>query len=192
VQRTDILQAAAQIFREKGYHATSMRDIADAVQLQKASLYHHVNSKQEILLSVLDLALDLLIEDLEVVAHSDKPPEVKLREAIGVYVGRLAENSDLAAVLLLEHRNLESELHADHIGRRDRFEYLWRGLIQEGIDKGIYREADVPITTFALLGVQNWMITWYRPHGRCNAEQIADQFAELFIRGLLIDEGELG
>ncbi|MGB9586500.1 MAG: TetR/AcrR family transcriptional regulator, partial [Anaerolineales bacterium] len=63
--RDDILDAAAQIFRQKGYHAASMQDIANAVQLQKASLYYHVNSKQEILLMILDRALDILINGMQ-------------------------------------------------------------------------------------------------------------------------------
>ncbi|MCJ7824631.1 MAG: TetR/AcrR family transcriptional regulator, partial [Anaerolineales bacterium] len=78
MQRSDIIQAAAQIFRQKGYHGTSMQDIADAVHLQKASLYHHISGKQEILVDILDRALDLLIEDIETVAKSDIKPEEKV------------------------------------------------------------------------------------------------------------------
>ena len=80
--RDEILEAAAQIFREKGFHAASMQDIAQAVNLQKASLYYHVTSKQEILLDLLDRALDLLIQIIEPVACSSQPPDQKVRQAI--------------------------------------------------------------------------------------------------------------
>jgi AcrR family transcriptional regulator len=70
MQREEILAAAAQIFREKGYHATSMQDIAEAVHLQKGSLYHHIRSKEEILASLLDRALDLLIQSMQEVMAS--------------------------------------------------------------------------------------------------------------------------
>lgn len=184
MQRADILQAAAQIFGKKGYHAASMQDIAAAVHLQKASLYHHVDSKQEILLAILDKTLDLLIEDLEAVVRRPLPPQEKLRLAIQTYVGRLTEDAELAAVLLLEYRSVEPDLRARQIERRDKFESLWRRILREGIQKKVFRPVDESIATFALLGIQNWMITWYREAGRFSPTDLADQFFDLFFNGL--------
>ena len=82
MNRSDIIQTAAQIFRQKGYHAASMQDIADAVGLQKASLYHHVAGKQDILAAILDAALDRLIGEMQSVLARDVPPKEKLRLAI--------------------------------------------------------------------------------------------------------------
>ncbi|MDX1600066.1 MAG: TetR/AcrR family transcriptional regulator [Anaerolineales bacterium] len=187
--RDEILQAAAQIFRRKGYHAASMQDIADAVQLQKASLYHHIESKQDILLALLDRAMDLLIEDMERIVETDQPPVAKLRRAMRTYARRMAEQGDLAAVLLLEYRNLEPELRAKHVDRRDRFEGLWRGILQQGSEGGEFRPVDPAVAGFAVLGVQNWMITWYRPNGPLGPEELADQFADLLIDGLRVPMG---
>lgn len=184
MQRSDIIQAAAQIFRQKGYHGTSMQDIADAVHLQKASLYHHISGKQEILIDILDRALDLLIEDIEAVARSGVKPEEKVRQAMQAYVGRLTEDTDLAAVLMQEHRSLPADLQAAHIARRDRLESLWRQIIQEGIQSGDFRYSDEVLATFALLGVLNWMITWYRPSGRLSAQEIANQFGDILLKGI--------
>jgi AcrR family transcriptional regulator len=185
MNRTDIIQAAAQIFREKGYHGASMQDIADAVGLQKASLYHHVASKQEILGDILDQALDRLIADLEPIAESKVPADERLRQAVRMYLLRLAENADLAAVLLLEYRSLEPPLRQEHIRRRDRYEGLWRKIIRDGIRAGLFASVDETATTFALLGVQNWSITWFRPGGRFSPAQLADVYADLFLEGLL-------
>jgi AcrR family transcriptional regulator len=185
MQRGEIIQAAAQIFRQKGYHGTSMQDIADAVALKKASLYHHVSGKQDILVSILDQALDLLIEDLHSVLEADLSAEQKIRQAMLAYVKRLTQDPDLAAVLLMEHRSLEDDLRSDHINRRDRFEGLWRAMIEQGVKEGSFRSMDRSLATFALLGVLNWMITWYRPNGRMPAEAIADQFADLILEGLV-------
>ena len=93
--------------------------------------------------------------------------------------------SEGSSVLLLEHRSLEPELHADHIPRRDRLERLWRDLIQEGADSGLYTCADTGMAGRALLGVMNWAITWFRQDGPLSAEQIAEQFADLFLLGLV-------
>ena len=184
MKRADIVQAAAQIFRQKGYHATSMQDIADAVHLQKASLYHHVESKQDILLEILDHALERLTADISGVVDSDLSPTLKLRLALRAYTSRLNEDRDLAAVLLLEYRGLDSRLRARHVARRDRVDQLWRKLVQEGIDAGEFRRVDPVLTSFALLGVQNWMITWFRDGGRLTAAQASEGFADLFLKGL--------
>lgn len=185
MQRIDIIQAAAQIFRQKGYHGTSMQDIADAVQLQKASLYHHVTGKQDILVAILDQALELLISDMQIVTASKKTPQDKIRLAMLTYVKRLTQDLDLATVLLIEHRNLDYELRAVHVDRRDRFEALWREIVQEGIDLGTFRPVDARLISFAFLGILNWMITWYRHDGSLSGEQIADRFADLLLSGLV-------
>lgn len=185
MQREEILAAAAQIFREKGYHATSMQDIAGAVHLQKGSLYHHIRSKEEILASLLDRALDLLIQSMQEVMASPLSIEEKLRAAMRMYADNIAVHSDLAAVLLLEYRNLSPRLRARHMGRRDRFEALWRELIRQGMQQGVFRTSDEKLVALAILGVQNWMLTWYRPEGALSAVELSNRFADLFLNGLL-------
>jgi AcrR family transcriptional regulator len=190
--REEILEAAALIFSQKGYHAASMQDIAGAVHLQKASLYHHFTSKQEILLALLDRGLDVLTARLEEVLTQPLPPAEKLRQAMVSYLGTMAEYQSLSAVLLLEHRSLEAELRARHVPRRDRFERLWRDLIQQGKEAGIYDCPDPSLAGRAILGVLNWSITWYRSDGPSSAEEIAERFADLFLHGLLSRPAETG
>jgi AcrR family transcriptional regulator len=189
LQREDIIRAAAQIFREKGYQAASMQDIADSVSLQKASLYHHIRSKQEILVVILDQALDGLVIDMQQIVDSDLAAGGKLRQAIHTYLQNLTRDVDLAAVLLLEHRNLDQELKVRHIKKRDQFEGLWRQVIQEGVESGEFHAVDVSITTFAILGVLNWTITWYQDTGRCSPDHLASSFTELFLSGLIAEGG---
>lgn len=183
--REEILEAAVQIFSVKGYHATSMQDIADAVHLQKASIYHHVSSKQEILASVLDNAIDLLTEKIQEVLDLPLSPEEKLNKAIEVYLSLLLGKKEQAAVLLLEHRSLEPRFQERHIPRRDRFEALWRKIIEDGIDEGIFNCSNPAIATKALLGIMNWTITWYRPEGLLTPEDLASQYTNLFLFGLV-------
>jgi TetR/AcrR family transcriptional regulator, cholesterol catabolism regulator len=189
MDRNTILNAAAQIFSQKGYHAASMQDIAASVRLQKASLYHHVSSKQEILALLLDKALDLLIERLSGVVDQPVAPEVKLRNAMVSYLSVLSEHKELASILLLEHRSLEPHLQSRHNPRRNRFEKLWRDLIQEGLEADVYCFSDPSLAAKALLGVMNWTITWYKPDGPLSAEEIALGYWNLFMKGLLIRNG---
>jgi AcrR family transcriptional regulator len=183
--REDILEAAAQVFRQKGFHGASMSDIAEAVHLQKASLYHHVSSKQEILLELLDQALKLLNERISAIASQALPADQKLRRMISEYLQILDENLDLAAVLLFEHRALERRQHARHVPSRDKFEQLWRNVLAEGVEAGVFQCEDVPLTARALLGLMNWTITWYRSDGEKTIQQIADDYSNLLLNGLL-------
>jgi AcrR family transcriptional regulator len=183
--REGIIEAAARIFSEKGFHATSMQDIADAVNLQKASLYHHFSSKQEILVEILDHALDLINNRLELVLSQSLSPDEKLRQSMVSYFQTIAENRNLSAVLLLELRSLDPELKARQASRREKFERLWRNLIIEGKQQGVFTNVDPSLTARALLGVMNWSVTWYRSDGPRTAREIADLFADLLLNGLL-------
>jgi AcrR family transcriptional regulator len=183
--RDELVETAAQVFRQKGYHGASMDDIAKAVNLRKASLYHHFTSKQEILLEILDRALQLLLEKISAITSQNISPDKKLRLMIRQYLQILAENVDLAAVLLFEHRALERKQHIRHIPNRDKFESLWKDAIAEGVEKKIFKCDDPPMAVRALLGQMNWTITWFSPDGGKTIEQIADDYANLMLNGLL-------
>jgi AcrR family transcriptional regulator len=183
--REMILEAAAQVFRQKGFHGASMQDIAEAVNLQKASLYHHVSSKQEILLALLDRALELLLERISTISDQPLPADQKLRQMIRTYLQILAENTDLSAVLLFEHRSLERKQHARHVPNRDKFEALWRNVLIEGVASKLFQCDDPALSARAILGIMNWTITWYRPNGDLTIDQIANQYSNLLLNGLL-------
>lgn len=183
--RDDILDAAAQVFRQKGFNGASMQDIAEAVNLQKASLYHHVTSKQEILLALLDRALGMLTDHIAGIAAQDLPVDQKLRQMMCAYLIALADNSDLSSVLLFEHRSLDKKSHARHVPQRDKFEALWRDAINEGVRTKVFDCADTGVAVRALMGVMNWTLTWYRPDGGKPIEIIADEYADLMFNGLL-------
>lgn len=187
--RNDILDAAAQVFRKKGYHGASMSSIANAVKLQKASLYHHVASKQEILLALLERALGMLIEQISEISSEPMPADRKLRQMIRRYLSVLAENADLTAVLLFEHRSLDKKAHTRHVPQRDKFEGLWRDVLNEGVNAGLFDCKDTALATRALMGLLNWTLTWYRADGSKTIEQIADEYADLILKGLLKETG---
>lgn len=184
VNRDDILEAAIRLFNQNGYHATSMQDVARAVDIKKPSLYHHFESKEAILLTILEMGMDRLISELESIARSERDSASKLRDAIQTHASAIAQNPSGAAIFFREDRGLGDDYLAHYVERRDHFERLFRLIVQEGIDRGQFRTNDVAITVQAILGTINWMTRWYRPAGRLSAEQIADQFSDLFVDGL--------
>jgi len=183
--RDDILDAAAQVIRQRGFHGASMSAIADAVNLQKASLYHHVTSKQEILLALLDRALGMLTDHIADIASQTIPADQKLRQMIHAYLSALADNADLAAVLLFEHRSLDKKSHARHVPHRDKFEEIWRDVLNEGVRTKVFDCPDTGVVVRALMGMMNWTLTWYRSGGGNSIDHIADEYADLLFHGLL-------
>jgi TetR/AcrR family transcriptional regulator, cholesterol catabolism regulator len=184
MSKEEILLASAQIISQKGFHATSMQDIAEAVHLQKASLYHHFSCKQEILLLLLDQALDLVTDRVASVMAQDLSADEKLRQAVCTYLETMADHAALAVVLLFEHRSLEPEYQKRHFPRRDRFEKLWLDLINEGVQTGIFQNSSPAMAARAMFGTMNWTMTWYRPDGALSMSQICDRISALFMDGL--------
>lgn len=186
INRDDIIKAAVDLFNENSYHATSMQDIAHAIKIKKPSLYHHFDSKEAILLAILEIGMDELINSLQAVVQSNGGCEEKLRSAIHIHAGLIANNPNSAGVFLREDRGLGDKYIAQYVEKRDQFEHLFRVIVQQGVEEGIFRDTDVTITVQALLGMVNWMTRWYRPSGRLSAKEIADIFANLVLNGLKI------
>jgi AcrR family transcriptional regulator len=185
VNRGDIIQAAVHLFNQNGYHATSMQDIARAVSIQKPSLYHHFDSKEAILLCILETGMDKLIAELDGIVASDMDCASKLRAALQAHAAMIAANPEGAAVFMREDRGLGDGYLSQYLAKRDLFESRFRAIIQQGMAEGIFHSVDVAIAAHGLLGMVNWMTRWYRPHGRLTPTQIADQFADMFLNGLL-------
>ena len=185
MNRDDILDAAAQVFRQKGFHGASMSDIAGALDVQKSSLYHHVSSKQEILRALLDRAVIMLTDHISSISTQSISADQKLRQMIRAYLSALSENADLTAVLLFEHRSLDKKSHTRHVPQRDKFEGLWRDVLNEGVQTKVFNCKDTGMAVRALMGVMNWTLTWYHPDGGKSIEQVADEYADLMLKGLL-------
>ena len=137
-------------------------------------------------MALLDRALELLTEKIAPIAKGSNSPEARLREMIRMYLNLLAENGDLAAVLLFEHRSLEPKQHHRHIPNRDKFESLWRDVVKEGVKAKIFSHPNPALAVRALLGALNWTLTWYRPDGSLGMDEIAVQIADLHLRGLSV------
>lgn len=200
VSREDILQAAAAVLRRNGYDATTMKDIAAQVNLTAASLYHHFENKDVLLLAVLELGLQYVSREIEVVLASDASNAEKLHRMVRVHITNQTANRPAGVAMIYEVRpivtqhlrnGLSDEAVAEYTVRREgffaerrRFESLFQQVVQAGIDSGEFRPVDVPVIVKTILGANNWVSVWYSENGRLSGEQIADQIAEMFVRAL--------
>jgi TetR/AcrR family transcriptional regulator, cholesterol catabolism regulator len=186
-RRQQIEDAASALFRERGYAATSVRDIAQALNLQGGSLYAHVASKEDVLWSIVSRAADRFNTLVGPVAVSATPTPAKLREMMRAHVGVVTSSQRDAAVFLHEWRFLSAERREQMAARRDAYEALFRQVIGEGIAAGTFSAVDPRLTAAAILTSLNGIATWYRPDGPLTPTEIADQHADLFVRALTCD-----
>ena len=184
-RRQEMVRAAARLFSARGYHGTSMQHLADALGLQRGSLYAHIGSKQELLFDVVDEGANRFLERGEKALSMSALATVRLRRLLVGHVETAIEHLDAATVFLNEWRYLAPELAAVVQEKRDRYEGMVRQIIQDGITEKEFR-ADVNVRFAArlVLSAGNWTYAWFRPGGELGPTEIGERFAELLIRGL--------
>jgi AcrR family transcriptional regulator len=184
-RRLQIEEAASELFRERGYAATSVRDIAQALNLQGGSLYAHMASKEDVLWSIVTRAADRFNAEVgPIAADATSSPVDRLRAMIRAHVGVVTIIQQDAAVFLHEWRFLSADRRAQMSARRDAYEAMFRNVISEGSVSGDFRDVDPRLTSMAILSALNGIPTWYAPDGPLTADQIADQHADLFLHAL--------
>ncbi|MDO8187827.1 TetR/AcrR family transcriptional regulator [Conexibacter sp. JD483] len=182
--RPDIIEAATRIFSERGYHAASMSEIADALGMRKPSLYHHVRKKEDLLFAIHEQLIDELIEEtLAVVSTSERPAD-KLRGALRVALGFVARHRDGVTVFLQERSAVSGERWNALVVKRDFYEQMVTRIVAEGSAAGDFVAVDPAIATKAVLAMANWGYTWFQPDGPLSADAVADTFATVALRGL--------
>ncbi|ADV66745.1 TetR/AcrR family transcriptional regulator [Deinococcus maricopensis] len=184
-RREQIHDVASQLFSERGYHATSMRDLASQLGMQGGSLYAHISSKEELLVEIVDQAARQFDDALMPLKDADMGPEDKLREAMRRHLEVVTHNLESATVFFHEWKHLSPDAYKKVTDWRDTIDRLYRELVQEGIRKGVLRaDLDVKMTAYLLLSAVNWTYTWYRPGGTLDATSIANHFADMLLVGL--------
>ena len=188
-RRRAIEDVASDLFRAHGYAGTSVRDIARALQLQGASLYAHVTSKEDVLWSIVDRAatrFELAADAAEAESEAKRPgDEVEALSAlIRAHVDVLTQDVGAASVFVHEWRALGPDRRAAVLGRRDAYEARFRRRIEGCIASGAFAMTDPAIASTVLLTALNGVATWFDPEGRLGSDRIADHVAALSLRML--------
>lgn len=182
-KETELYKVAASFFNKQSYASTSVRQICRAVQIRESSLYHYIKKKEDLLYDICERSMLTSLEVIEPIAQSSLRPDLKLQRIIETHIATIAQHSDGHSTMLKELRSLSVSRQRKIIKLRDRYETLLRGVVGECVQKGIFRNIDVKVTTLALLGMMNWLIHWYSPNGGMESEEIARIFSDLFIHG---------
>jgi AcrR family transcriptional regulator len=188
-KQAEIFAAAVSIFRQKGYHAASMQDLADAVGLQKASLYYYVSSKEDLLLSIYERLAGAFTKQLTELVAAPLSPAEKLRRAVEIHVVALGEQLELFTVYLSEQKFLNGAPRSRIRAEAERHAELLEAILQEGILTHEFRDCNVKITVRAIIGMCNWIYQWYSSEGKLTPREIAVIFGDLVLDGVRTSPG---
>ena len=183
--RQEILRAAARLFQQQGYDATSMNDVAAALKLSKGGLYHHFQSKDEILFDLMNHAMDITEERVINPVKAVADPEERLRMLIRRHIAVvLSERDREITVMLHENHPLSPTLRKRINARKKDYVHFLENLIAEvQRARGSKGTVSARAAAFAVLGMINWIYQWYRPEGSLQQENLAQQYTEIFFQG---------
>ena len=179
-----VAEVAAGLFRAKGYSATSTREIAAGLGIQKASLYHHIGSKEDLLFDLCMASIRRIRGAVEAAVASEPDPLARVRALIRAHVVHVLEDQDRQATMLFELRCLRPARRRQVIAERDAYESMVRDVLAGAQRAGVLRrEPATADLARVLLGAMNWPVFWYRRRGALTPADLADLVAETFLAG---------
>jgi AcrR family transcriptional regulator len=188
-QKQKILRSAAKLFAQNGYDATGVAAIGEAVGLGRGALYYHIQSKEDLLYEISVAHVIAMVQFGEALLEEDAPADEKLRTLARRLMATIAENLPELTVYFADSRALTGGHRREVTQIRERFEAVWRRLLEEGGEQGTFRDLD-PLVVKGILGMFNYSFVWLRPRGSRRPEEVADLFVDLILDGLMPRDGE--
>jgi len=183
-RKLEIMRGAAAAFRDRGYAATSVRDIARMTGMTPGNLYYYFRNKQEILCFCQDYSLDVLLRQARRIRRKRVGPEEKIRELIRTQMLCMLDELHGSAGHIEFHAIPRARLRRI-IAKRDEYEGVLRSVVREGVRQGRFAPCDEKLVSLAILGAVNWSARWFRADGGRSPEAIADSFVDYLVRGLV-------
>lgn len=180
-----ILKEAARLFREKGYIASNLRELAKRAGIQGGSLYHHFGSKQDILFQLMDNTMTDMVTSLSTLLAETNDPEEKLRRLLRFHISYTVCGPDETYITDDELRNLNADNYLQIIAKRDAYQKLFEEVFQGGCQQKDWMVVDYKLVARAAIQMGTGVASWYRSGGPMSIDQISEHYAELLCRGLL-------
>ncbi|MBA3648568.1 MAG: TetR/AcrR family transcriptional regulator [Chitinophagales bacterium] len=183
-RKDQITQIAQNKFREKGYRAVSMRELADHVGIEAASFYNHFDSKESILKEICFRMADEFFNGIEEAINKEKFQDKQLIRAITSHIKVITSNTDASAVFFHDWRYLSEPFLSEFKEMRRKYEAIFRKIIREGMNKNIFDKQDETFTVLTIFSSLNWVYEWYDPNGKFTPTQIAENLSKLILNGM--------
>ncbi|WAH35170.1 TetR/AcrR family transcriptional regulator [Alicyclobacillus dauci] len=183
-QKEQILAAAGRLFSKKGYHATTIREIAEETGILSGSLYAHIQSKEDLLFEIVDEGAMAFLNSIEDIVNSPSDPVTKLRAGLAAHIQVIAEHLDASTVFFHEWQALSEPRREMIQKKRDQYEAQWAAILDAGAREGVFASRDPKFARLLILSVANWVYQWYRPTGNLSPSDIAERFTDVIVDGL--------
>lgn len=184
--REHILASAVQLFAQYGYHAAPLRDIARLAGIQAASIYHHYPNKQSLLIEIMETHMQRLNTHLEHILNEYNDPRQRLYKAIANHIFLHTTYKDEFFIIDTEIRALDEEHRPKIIALRDRYEELLQTMLQDGMNREVFRPCDVKITSYAIIAMCTEVASWFHPGGRLSVQQVIEIYCDMIMQGVLL------
>lgn len=184
-RKENVLEAAVALFSRKGYHGTTVRDIALESGMLSGSLYAHFAGKEDMLFAIVERAAMDFLGALEPIARGRGSAATKLRAAMVAHLSVVSQSMDAATIFLHEWKALSEGRQEQVQVWRSRYEELLASIIRQGAESGEFRPVDEKFARLLVLSAVNWVYEWYDPSGSLGPEAVAEKFSDLILRGLI-------
>lgn len=184
-RRAEICRAAARIFRDKGFDATAMSDIARALRMTKAGLYHYFPSKEAMLFEIMTFGLERMEEEVIAPAAAVRDPEARLRQMLMQHARIITRAEGVVAQLFHEQRALPAHMRKVISDQERRYFHMVRDTLTALKAAGRLRDVELSVAALSLIGMVQWLPRWFRPDGRLTIDQAAREIADLSFAALL-------
>jgi AcrR family transcriptional regulator len=189
IDRGALLAAAAELFARKGYRATSLDDVASKLGVKKTSLYHYIDSKEDLLFGIYERLFEITETSVTPIASLDLPPDERLRRMVHAYVEVVCSEFDMATMVLRDESELSAPNQMKVLRRNREMERVFEAVVVEGQRRGLIRPLSPRLVVLAMFGMCKFVHYWFRL-ARFPAEQIASEFALILESGWLTDGTE--
>ncbi len=184
--RENVRAAAVQLFAEYGYHAAPLRNIARMAGIQAASIYYHYANKEALLVEIMETHMQQLNANLERIVREQSDPQKQLYDAIANHIRLHTSYKAEFFIIDTEIRALEGDHRRYILSLRDRYEFLLQELLRDGMERGVFRQSDVKVSSYAIIAMCTEVATWFRPNGRLSVQQVIDLYSQMITQGLLV------
>jgi AcrR family transcriptional regulator len=182
----EILERAARLIFQSGYDATSMQEIAEACGLTKAGLYHHIKTKEALLLAIMHYGMDLFDDRVLAKVSDIVDPVARLRECMARNIALITQDASKEVTIILhEHQTLTGAAAQEINVRKKRYVRFLEVAFRQASERGQIRAVDPTLAAFSFLGVVLWTFKWYRPDGKLGPRQLSDGMIDLYFEGLM-------
>lgn len=183
-KRLAVLRTAARMFNEKGFHATSLDEVAEALDISKPTVYYYVKSKDEILFECVRLGLEMVVQAADEVEQAGGSASEKLMAVMRKYAEIVTMDFGMCLIRVGEDP-LPSQSRAELRRLKARIDMQFRTLVRDGVAEGAFAACDPKITAFGIAGTLSWIARWYDPQGPMSADDIAERCIALLMNGLV-------